>query len=75
MGPGQQQEDEDGCQLDEDEDAVELRALLGAADQEEGKQQRDQDGGDVDDAAVSRYMGQRMADFDAGALQETGDIA
>lgn len=62
MRPGQQQEKEYSCQFDEDEDAVQFRAFLRTADQEETQQQRNKDGGNVDDAAIGRNMCQRMTD-------------
>ena len=75
MWDGEQQEDGDGRELDPDEDAVELRALLRAADQQDGEQECDEDGGDVDDAAVCRHVCQRMAGVDARREQESRDVA
>ena len=39
------------------------------------EQQRDEDGGDVDDAAVCRHVCQRVAGVDARREQETRDVA
>ena len=64
MRCGKEQEEEDSRELDEDEDAVEPCTFLCAMNEEEGEQERDEYGGQIEDATVRRYVRECVREVD-----------
>lgn len=69
------EEEEDRSELDEDEDAVELDALLRAAHEEERQKERDEDGGQVEDAAFFGRGDKLMRQHESRRGEESDDVA
>lgn len=73
--PAQDNEDQDNRNLQENDDPVEDGAALRAPDEEEAHQDDNDEGRDVDDAAVPGTGGQCMRQMDSEALEEDDEIA
>ena len=73
--PAQDDEDQDNRHLQENDDPVEDGAALRAPDEEEAHQDDNDEGRDVDDAAVPGTGGQGMGQMDPEALEEDNEIA
>ena len=75
MRRSEHEEEEDRGELDEDEDAVELDALLRAAHEEERQKERDEDGGQVEDAAFFGRGDKLMRQHESRRGEESDDVA
>ena len=75
MRCSEHEEEEDRSELDEDKDAVELDTLLRTAHEEERQKERDEDGGQVEDAAFFGCDDQLMRQHESRRGEESNDVA